>query len=56
MPGWMEVCSFRKDGQGRAFDAMTFEQRLRCRGKEQASAGSGGKNSKEKTPPWPCTI
>ena len=47
---WKGGCSFRKDSHVKAFDEMTFEQRLRCRGKEQALIVSGGKHPKEKVP------
>lgn len=39
MPGWEGGCSFRKYGQGRVFNEMTFEQRFRSR-EEGASHGS----------------
>ena len=59
MPAWMGGCSFRKDDQGRASDAATLGQRLKCGGKERALAVSGGKQPKEKDlegKALPCTL
>lgn len=59
MPGWEGGCCFRKCGQGRAFNEVTCEQRLRGR-EEGASHGSiwvGGAplgEGPERGKPWPC--